>query len=494
MHITSPPPQKRHIRARIAQGVAHLLVLELAQAFERTEGRRPYRRRRVGQRGAGNVRVARVTSQGDQPAPLGDMAIRGARGRLHGTTMTAHDEDAPPAAGDPQVPWASSIAAPPAGTPAPDAGASQLPLSLFSRSTSHRGRRPRWRVWLWLAFIVIVVGIVVASRINLDDYAIEPGTAQSVQQFISVPADRSHPVLHPVLLTDVEIGRVTALSYLFYKLQSDTALEPVASVVGPFPPSQLIAEGNVEMSQAEAAAKTAALTKLGYPVTAVPSGAVVFGTFAGTPAASVLNVGDVIVAVDTTPVTTAEGLTRVLDRYHSGQTITLSVRRGGNGPARSVPVTLKASRVDLGAGQFATLDLGIEPQDQVDYRYPFPVKINVTNIGGPSAGLAMTLGVMDALTSGSITGGHTVAATGTIDAKGDVGDVGGVAQKTVAVERAGATIFLVPPQEYKAALSQDKPSLKVYAVSTLDQALAVLAAHGGGISTQPPATARSTPG
>ena len=57
--------------------------------------------------------------------------------------------------------------------------------------------------------------------------------------------------------------------------------------------------------------------------------------------------------------------------------------------------------------------------------------------------------------------------------------MGGVAQKTVAVENAGASIFLVPPQEYKAAMSKDRPGLTVYAVSTLDQALAILEAHGG---------------
>ena len=117
----------------------------------------------------------------------------------------------------------------------------------------------------------------------------------------------------------------------------------------------------------------------------------------------------------------------------------------------------------------------------------------MTNIGGPSAGLAMTLGVIDALTSGSVTGGHTVAATGTIDSQGDVGDVGGVAQKTVAVENAGATIFLVPPQEYKAALSKIRPGLQVYAVSTLDQALQVLAAHGGKVPPAPAATSPTAP-
>ena len=72
-----------------------------------------------------------------------------------------------------------------------------------------------------------------------------------------------------------------------------------------------------------------------------------------------------------------------------------------------------------------------------------------------------------------------MAATGTMDASGNVGDVGGVPQKTVAVENAGASIFLVPPGEYKDALSKDRAGLRIYAVSTLDQALRVLEANGG---------------
>jgi Lon-like protease len=337
-------------------------------------------------------------------------------------------------------------------------------------------------------FVAAVVAVAVASRINLNDYAVQPGTAQSVQQFITVPADKSHPVTHPVLLTDVEIGRVNALSYLFYKLQSDTDLEPVVAVTGGTPPSQLDAQGNLEMSQAEADAKTAALRRLGYTVQATAAGAVIFGTFPGTPAYPVLHVGDVVTAVDGVATPTALQLTRTLARYHSGQTVTLSVRKAGTVAPVPVTVTLKSTVVDLGDGQTATLDLGIEPEDQVDFHYPIQVNIDVTNIGGPSAGLAMTLGVIDALTSGSVTGGHTVAATGTIDSEGNVGDVGGVPQKTIAVENAGASIFLVPRQEYKAALSKDRPGLKIYEVSTLDQALAVLAAHRGSVPVTTPAS------
>jgi PDZ domain-containing protein len=338
----------------------------------------------------------------------------------------------------------------------------------------------------------VALAVAVASRVNLNYYAIQPGTAQSVQQFITVPADKRHPVRHPVLLTDVEEGRVTALSYLFFKLQSDTALYPLDAVTGGTSPSELGAQGALEMSQAEADAKTAALRHLGYKVTATPSGAVVSGTYPGTPAYPVLNVGDVITAVDGVATPDADDLTTVLSHHHPGQTVTLTVRRGGTARPAPVPVTLKRTVVDVGGGHMVTLDLGIDTEDQVDFTYPFPVSINVTNIGGPSAGLAMTLGVIDTLDKGSLTGGRTVAATGTIDSHGNVGAVGGVPQKTVAVENAGASIFFVPVPQYNAAKSKDRPGLKIYPVSTLDQVLAILAAHGGSVPETPAAASGTT--
>jgi PDZ domain-containing secreted protein len=136
--------------------------------------------------------------------------------------------------------------------------------------------------------------------------------------------------------------------------------------------------------------------------------------------------------------------------------------------------------------------LGVVVESQEDFTYPFPVSVDTTNIGGPSAGLTMALGIIDKLAGGGLTGGAIVGATGTIDPEGNVGDVGGVPQKTVAVERAGATVFLVPPQEYQLALQKATPTLHVYAVATLDQALSVLARHGGHLAlpAAPAPTAR----
>ena len=93
----------------------------------------------------------------------------------------------------------------------------------------------------------------------------------------------------------------------------------------------------------------------------------------------------------------------------------------------------------------------------------------------------MTLGVMDTLSSVSVTGATKVAATGTISPDGQVGAVGGVPEKTIAVENAGATVFIVPLQggNYAQAVKAASPSLHVVGVRTLDQALAAIERYGG---------------
>ncbi len=133
--------------------------------------------------------------------------------------------------------------------------------------TADRPPRPHSRRWVSIPvaiIVVLVVAVVISSRVDLNYYAVQPGTAQSVQQFITVPADKAHPVARPVKLTDVELSRVSALTYLYFKLDSNTDLQPLESVTGGTPPSELDAQGNLEMSQAESQAKAASLRRLGY--------------------------------------------------------------------------------------------------------------------------------------------------------------------------------------------------------------------------------------
>jgi PDZ domain-containing protein len=115
----------------------------------------------------------------------------------------------------------------------------------------------------------------------------------------------------------------------------------------------------------------------------------------------------------------------------------------------------------------------------VDYDLPVDITIDSGNIGGPSAGLAFTLAVLDVLTPGDLTGGRKVAVTGTMALDGTVGPVGGGAQKALTVRNAGYDTFLVPPDELAEVQELVGEDVEVIAVGSLDEALAALASIGG---------------
>ncbi|MEV7235895.1 S16 family serine protease [Streptomyces sp. NPDC051020] len=108
------------------------------------------------------------------------------------------------------------------------------------------------------------------------------------------------------------------------------------------------------------------------------------------------------------------------------------------------------------------------------------VTLHLADVGGPSAGLFFALGIVDKLngngSGGDLTGGRTVAGTGTIEADGTVGAVGGVSMKTQAARRDGATVFLVPKAECKAAGAELPKGLKLIPVTTLKSAVSSLTA------------------
>jgi PDZ domain-containing protein len=102
--------------------------------------------------------------------------------------------------------------------------------------------------------------------------------------------------------------------------------------------------------------------------------------------------------------------------------------------------------------------------------FPFPVTIDSGGIGGPSAGLMWTLGLTDVLTPGDLTGGRTIAGTGTIDLEGKVGPIGGIEEKVAAAERAGAVLFFAPMDNAAAAM-RVAGDMVIVPVQTYQQAL-----------------------
>ena len=206
-----------------------------------------------------------------------------------------------------------------------------------------------------------------------------------------------------------------------------------------------------------------ALTRLGYNV-AVSDGGVVVDSLclaqdqSGTctqqsPVAAILHPQDVITAVDSTPINVIPDLPKALAGKQVGDTVNLTFKRGDQ--EMTQPTQLIASNDGRAIIGFVP---NPSPPDTIKFQFPFDVQIDSGQIGGPSAGLAFTLSLLDTLTPGDLTGGVEVAATGTIDPSGNVGPIGGLKQKTIAVLRTGAKAFLVPTSEVAAAQEAAKGS------------------------------------
>jgi len=336
--------------------------------------------------------------------------------------------------------------------------------------------------WTLGSLIALAVAVVlVAEFLHIPYYALSPGPTAPVSELISVPASHRHPVHGSLLLVTVYQTPLTTVGYLRAQVSSNVAVYSAAQILGGLPASQLVAQDEAEMSESQQSAEVAALRRLGYSVPEHGTGVLVAYILSHTPAAKALQVGDTILSIDGQATPTDNQLVAFLAQYHPGQSVNLSVQNA-KGQDRTVSVTL-AKRPSSPSEGF----LGIEPLTRDDhFDYPIKISINAAGIGGPSAGLSFTLGIIDALTGGNLTGRHVMAATGTIDVDGNVGDVGGVAEKTVSVARAGATLFLVPPQEFATARAHAGPHLKVVAVSTLQQALTAIGANGGDLRDIPP--------
>lgn len=381
-------------------------------------------------------------------------------------------------------------------------------------SNRRRWRRPAGLVALVVVLAVVIAAVVVGEQGAGRYYAFAPGTAPVLTASpackgrssssdltlangtpcarLVVPSSHLHSVNGSLYMVDVLVGKATPLEYLLDKVgllqtfHGGMRLVSSTAVLGLAPSSQLNCQDAQEMTGARMSAAVVALRRLGYNVTEHLHGAQIGLVLPGSPAAKAgVQCNDVVTAVGKTPVASAEDLVKAVHSLHPGQTTTLTLHGPGTtrtSTSRKIGVTLGSTpALDGSPADPHQAFLGISTQSEVSYSLPLHVSVDVGNIGGPSAGLAMTLGLMNVLSNGQLTGGHRVAATGTIAVNGAVGAVGGVAQKAVAVRRAGAQVFLVPPANLASALSQAGPHLKVMAVSTLGQALHDLARLGGKI-------------
>lgn len=370
--------------------------------------------------------------------------------------------------------------------------ASQWPPENLEGARAPRRKLPRWSKWLAAIGVLALVVGVAGSVIRVPYDTLSPGGALALEHRVSVRGVKADADKGAVMLLFVRVrSHIDLWRWVQAKLDPDIDL--VREIDGADGRSRQEEEEQdvCDMSQSQVAARVAALTALGYDVPVVggldivglpkhydekgPGGTTVTRDF---PAAKLLHACDAIVAADGHVLKEPEDLSKIVKSHRAGTNVALRIRRAGKVRTVHVPV-VAASETRL---------IGVELA--LRYKLPLQINIDTSDIGGPSAGLAMTLAIVNALSRGDLTGGKRVAVTGTIDAKGNVGEVGGLGQKAVAARASGAQIFIVPKcgddsaksvcqRDLEAARKRVGENVELAPVSTLAEALKVLRDSGG---------------
>ncbi|HEU5037723.1 MAG TPA: PDZ domain-containing protein [Nocardioides sp.] len=320
--------------------------------------------------------------------------------------------------------------------------------------------------------VPLLIGLwVTAALVPLPYVTYEPGLTVNVlgkndegAPIISIEGRRSYPDDGELRMTTVYVsqpkpeGRNNLFELMHDWISDEDAVYPYDAV---YRKDETVAqnkqEGAAQMTSSQDAATAVALEELGYDVTE----AVVAGVTDGAPAAGKLEADDVIVRVDGTPVSTSSDVVDAVTAAPQGAPVTFVVRRDdGRQTVRVTPDTVDGKP-----------QVGIQVGTQVEKDLPVDVKVGIDpSIGGPSAGLMFSLGIYDTLTPGSLTGGKVVAGTGTLDASGSVGPIGGIQQKIVGARDAGAQLFLVPPDNCKDALGAPNEDMRLVKADTMHDA------------------------
>jgi PDZ domain-containing protein len=358
-----------------------------------------------------------------------------------------------------------------------------------SEATEASRIRRRRRYVAGVTVGVVLAMIVALGFVRVPYYRLSPGSLYPTEQLIAVDGVTSYrDEGGQIDFTTVSSRRATVIDAALAWFDPAIELVDADKVDGGNAPDQTRQINLESMDDSKRDAQVAALRKLGYPVEVTGTGALVKGVAPDRPAAGVLNQNDAIVEIDGTPIHLAEEAIKAIGARHPGDVMKLKVESAPGQPAHEVSATL-AARNDDPTKPVLGVEIGTR---DTQFKLPFSMSIDTRDVGGPSAGLALTLGIIDVLTPGSLSGGKHVATTGTIAPDGTVGRIGGIQQKAYLAQRSGIDLFLVPNEELDDARKY-AGNVNVVGVSNLDDALRALADNGGDTGVVAQASAARAP-
>ena len=363
-----------------------------------------------------------------------------------------------------------------------------VPLPPPPLNTQRRYRRLWWSLPILTIGIVLPAAVVIASLVPVRLWQLAPGSVQSVADRLSFDGQVDDyatifPAKNSIHFVTALGSKLSALDAAVGAIDRDVDVQTFEDRFGSETPDVQRQVGAQSMTTSKQIAEYVALQLLGYPVSfnygdIVVQQLVCLDSPSPRSACKVLEPGDVIVAVNGRPTPTLKELVDIISGMKPGQDITMTVdpHLGGGREARRV--TLIQSPDDP-----TRTIVGFIPVDTRTVSLPFEVEIDTDSIGGPSAGLAFTLALLDELTPGDLFGGLHVVATGTVSEDGSIGAIGALAQKAVAVKAAQSDLFLVPSSQGESEVREIRRVLgaktRVIPVRSVGEALQVLEDLGG---------------
>jgi PDZ domain-containing protein len=322
-----------------------------------------------------------------------------------------------------------------------------------------------WRI-VGLIVGLLLLAALILYRIPSGQYVLLPDIAHPVAPLVKVEGAHTPSGAGTIYFLDVIERRASKLETLFRWIHPDGTLVPSGDILPPCSSAPQAEQAQLqEMAFSQRVAATVALRRLGYNVVVRPTGVVVSQLIGGTHAPCNLQPMDTVLAVDGKQTRTQAALHSALGRVEPGDVVRLRIRRGGK------LLTVSIRTIDDRGRAL----VGFVPDQAATFKLPVRVSIDAGNVGGPSAGLAFALEVMQKL-GRDVTHGHRVAATGAMQLNGTVAPIGGVRQKVVDAEKVDADVLLVPAGENaREAQRYARNGLRVIPVRTFDQALRALA-------------------
>lgn len=323
-----------------------------------------------------------------------------------------------------------------------------------------------------VVILVVLILALVLWRIPSKYQVYLPATAQAVASQIYVANHPEPSGRGSFYMTFVEEPDTSLLLEIFGRLDPDASVEPLPPH---YSAQQSVQQGKEQMLSSQQTAELVALCHLGYK-DLCSGGVQVVQIEPYSKLGNALQPGDIITAVDGTPVVSPDSLRAALESKAPGSRFTLTIHHGTQTLTRtvpSVPAPDQPSRAALG------IAIAAAPPLSMPNKLPVDIKINPGNIGGPSAGMMFTLGILNRLSPDDLTHGYKIAGTGTISLDGSVGPIGGVKQKVIGAEWAGANYFFVPcvagyGNYTDASKTVNRSKMMLVPITSLDDALSFL--------------------